>query len=42
MWFALVFFFFSLCPEVGGAGKPPALGLRGDTMGCGGVPGWVR
>lgn len=30
---------FSLCPEVGGAGKPPTLGLRGDAVEGEGSPG---
>lgn len=32
------FFFFPLRLEVGGAGKPSALGLRDDTVGCKGSP----
>lgn len=34
-------FSFSLCPEVGVAGKPPTLGLQGDAV-EGEGPGWVR
>lgn len=37
MWFGC-FFFFPLLLEVGGAGKPSALGLRDDTVGCKGSP----
>lgn len=37
MWFGC-FFFFPLLLEVGGAGKPSALGLWDDTVGCKGSP----